>query len=127
MLRVLRVESQVLVKGHPGVLHETLLTVGLALPINRIQLVFEARELLNLSAYFIASLLEFHLFLREQVSLLIDALLDTLQGHLAADTQRVTLKDILAPLHPIPFDVRQELLEEHAFIIKLLFLLFLNW
>ena len=61
------------------------------------------------------------------MSLLIDALLDTLQGHLAADTQRVTLKDILAPLHPIPFDVRQELLEEHAFIIKLLFLLFLNW
>ena len=81
--------------------------------------------MLDLSANFVASLLELKLFLRQKVSLLVDALFDTLQGHFAANRQGIALKDVSAPFHPIPFNVRQELLEQNAFVVQLLFLLLL--
>ena len=118
MLRVLGVEAQVLVERDSCVLHEALLAVpGLPLPVDRVKLALQAGELLDLPSYLVASLLEFELFFCQQVSLLVDPLFDALQGNFAANGQRVALEDISAPLDSVPLNVRQELLEQNAFVV----------
>ena len=57
---------------------------------------------------------------------MIDALFNALQGNFATDRQRIALKDVPAPLHAIPLNVRQELLEQNAFVVQLLLLLLLD-
>ena len=73
--------------------------------------------MLDLPSYLVASLLEFELFFCQQVSLLVDPLFDALQGNFAANGQRVALEDISAPLDSVPLNVRQELLEQNAFVV----------
>ena len=62
----------------------------------------------------------------EKLCLLINSILDPLQGNLSRNAQRITLKDILAPLNSIPLYVVQKLLDQDPLIVKLFFLLALH-
>jgi len=111
MLRVLCVQAEVLIESDSSVLHQAFLALSFSFPIDSVEFILEARELLDLATHIIAPLLQLELFFREKVSLLVDSLLDTLKSDFPTDAERIALEDIFPPLDSITFDVCQELLE----------------
>ena len=82
----------------------------------------QAFEHLKLPSHSATTLLDLQFLLGKQLSLLVYAIFDALQGNLSRHAQRIALENIFTPLDTVLLNVNKQLLYQHSLIVKFLFL-----
>ena len=107
LLGIFGIEAQVFVELHSCLFEKTIVALLLRRQylLDAFQRLFQAVEHLKLPSHASRALFNLKFFLGQQLSLLIDAVLDSLKCNLSLHTQCIALEDIFAPLNTILLNI----------------------